>query len=481
MPEEEKLDVEGAIEAINAALRLQYRSALQYTLASGSLFGFEYQSLGDQLWEYGRAELDDARMLVEKVVALGGDPTTEVAELNWTGKPDDAVQWLIETEEEAVDTLQAAIEPTGREGRSEALEHTPRARDHAQAGPGRLPAARRARPSLLEPELGAARGATVARRVPARPAPAGDGVAAADAGLLGCSALPARHLVPARLSRLPRARMAAALRGRWRSATWLAACARPPARAAPALGARMRGRCVGGEACRGSPMSGSSGGGSGGRSRPGPSFAISAQARTAAARRPALCQRIRRRMTRKPRSNASPLNQLRQLRCLTCICRSTSFRGQTPPRYPRPPPMTLESREYELVLLIDPGLEDAARDSLADEVRKRIESDGKLKHADSWGLRKLAYEIEQRTEADYRWLRFEAQPQLLDQLDHNLKIADGVLRFRIFRVDPNSPVVAPPASGAPAPAARREDARTPADASPRQPPEAAAEDPEPAS
>jgi small subunit ribosomal protein S6 len=116
--------------------------------------------------------------------------------------------------------------------------------------------------------------------------------------------------------------------------------------------------------------------------------------------------------------------------------------------------MPAEAREYELVLLIDPGLEDAARDSLADEVRKRIESDGNLKHADSWGLRKLAYEIQQRTEADYRWLRFEAEPELLNRLDHNLKIADGVLRFRIFRVDPRSPVIAPPAAGAPAPARR---------------------------
>ena len=40
------------------------------------------------------------------------------------GTPGDAVGWLIETEEEAIDALQAAIEPTGREGRSEALEHT---------------------------------------------------------------------------------------------------------------------------------------------------------------------------------------------------------------------------------------------------------------------------------------------------------------------------------------------------------------------
>lgn len=114
--------------------------------------------------------------------------------------------------------------------------------------------------------------------------------------------------------------------------------------------------------------------------------------------------------------------------------------------------MANEAREYELVLMIDPGLEDSARDKLADEVRKRIDSGGDLKHEDNWGLRKLAYEIRQRTEADYRWMRFEAQPELLEQLDHSLKIADGVLRFRIFRVDPKAPVIAPPpAGGAPAP------------------------------
>ena len=122
--QDETLDVQAAVELLNTALALQYRSALQYTLTSGSLFGFEFQALGDRLWSYGEAELADARLLVEKVVALEGSPTTEVAELKWTGDPGDAVGWLIETEEEAVDALQAAIEPTGREGRSEALEHT---------------------------------------------------------------------------------------------------------------------------------------------------------------------------------------------------------------------------------------------------------------------------------------------------------------------------------------------------------------------
>ena len=58
----------------------------------------------------------------------------------------------------------------------------------------------------------------------------------------------------------------------------------------------------------------------------------------------------------------------------------------------------------------------------------------------------MAYEIYQRTEADYRWFRFEAPSALLDSLDHNLKIADGVLRFRIFKVDPDAPVMVPPAA-----------------------------------
>ena len=120
---EETLDQELARERLNAALSLQYRSALGYTLASGSLLGFEYQALGDRLWECGQAELADARLLVEKIVALEGEPTTEIAPLSWTGDPAAAVNWLIETEEEAIETLQAAIEPTGREGRSEALEH----------------------------------------------------------------------------------------------------------------------------------------------------------------------------------------------------------------------------------------------------------------------------------------------------------------------------------------------------------------------
>jgi len=120
---EELLDEKKAVELLNEALILQNRSVLQYTLSSGSLFGFEFQAFADRFWEFGQAELEDARLLVEKIAALGGEPTNEVAELRWSGDPGDAVDWIVETEEKAVEALQAAIEPTGREGRSEALEH----------------------------------------------------------------------------------------------------------------------------------------------------------------------------------------------------------------------------------------------------------------------------------------------------------------------------------------------------------------------
>jgi len=94
--------------------------------------------------------------------------------------------------------------------------------------------------------------------------------------------------------------------------------------------------------------------------------------------------------------------------------------------------------------MLDPGLDAAARDAVAKEAKDQIEASGTLKHENAWGLRKLAYEISRRNEADYRWFRFEASPALLEQLDHSLKIADGVLRFRIFKVDATTPVMVPP-------------------------------------
>jgi small subunit ribosomal protein S6 len=108
------------------------------------------------------------------------------------------------------------------------------------------------------------------------------------------------------------------------------------------------------------------------------------------------------------------------------------------------------SRHYELVLMLDPEAADKDRDRVADGVRKEIEKSGTLDRADDWGMRKLAYEIRQRNEADYRYYRFQAENELLQRLDHTLKITDGTLRFRIFRVDPDTTTDPPPVAERPA-------------------------------
>ena len=122
MPDE-TMDVEKQIECLNAALRLQHRSVLHYSLVAGSVIGLEYQAHADKMREHSLSELEDATRLVEKVTALGGEPTTEVAPISFVADPDEAIDRLIECESETLAALQAAIEPTGREAASEAVEH----------------------------------------------------------------------------------------------------------------------------------------------------------------------------------------------------------------------------------------------------------------------------------------------------------------------------------------------------------------------
>src|SRR5687768_12205280 len=101
MPEE-TMDVEEQVARLNASLRLMYRSAIQYTLVAGGLAGFEFQPLAASLGEFALAELDDARRLAEKVTALGGEPTDDVAAPRYEGDPRSAIEQLIEMEGEAL-------------------------------------------------------------------------------------------------------------------------------------------------------------------------------------------------------------------------------------------------------------------------------------------------------------------------------------------------------------------------------------------
>jgi bacterioferritin (cytochrome b1) len=120
---EERMDVEKQIECLNNALRLQHRSVLHYSLVAGSVIGLEFQAHAEKMREHAISELEDATRLVEKVTALGGEPTTDVAPIKFVADPAKALDELIDAEGETLEALQASIEPTGREAASEAVEH----------------------------------------------------------------------------------------------------------------------------------------------------------------------------------------------------------------------------------------------------------------------------------------------------------------------------------------------------------------------
>jgi ferritin-like protein len=119
----EPLDREAALRALTRATRLQYRSALAYTIVAGSLVGLEHLALGPRLGGFAQAELDDCRRLIEKIVDLDGEPPKTVADIEVHTDPKRAVAWLVEVEKEAIDAIHAVIDATGGDSQSEALEH----------------------------------------------------------------------------------------------------------------------------------------------------------------------------------------------------------------------------------------------------------------------------------------------------------------------------------------------------------------------
>jgi bacterioferritin (cytochrome b1) len=121
--EPEPMDTKKVLEQLNAALEMQLRSLLQFTQASGSMFGIEVQGVAEKLWTFAEHELEDTRLIVEKITALGGDPTTKIGKLAWDPDPAKTLDHLIETEDEVTEALHAVIPHSGQEAASEALEH----------------------------------------------------------------------------------------------------------------------------------------------------------------------------------------------------------------------------------------------------------------------------------------------------------------------------------------------------------------------
>jgi small subunit ribosomal protein S6 len=139
-----------------------------------------------------------------------------------------------------------------------------------------------------------------------------------------------------------------------------------------------------------------------------------------------------------------------------------------------PSAMTLPAPTYDLVLILDPRIEDDARAKIVADTRAAIEAQGELLRDDDWGERAFTYPIDRKPNGEYHLMQFHAPTaELLDGLDRTLRITDGVLRFRIIKLKPGVPDAPDMRSGATA--ARRPE--TEADAVEESAPSAAAEVP----
>lgn len=95
---------------------------------------------------------------------------------------------------------------------------------------------------------------------------------------------------------------------------------------------------------------------------------------------------------------------------------------------------------YDLVLLLDPRAEEPARAKIVSDTKATIVAEGELVRHDEWGERPLAYPIARRASAEYHLLQFHAkQTGLIAELNRVLHITDGVLRFRVNKLQPGTP------------------------------------------
>lgn len=90
---------------------------------------------------------------------------------------------------------------------------------------------------------------------------------------------------------------------------------------------------------------------------------------------------------------------------------------------------------YETIFIIDADLEADAVKALQDKFTALIAANGTVETVDEWGKRRLAYEINDKTEGFYVLVDFKADPEFPKELDRQYRITDGILRTIIIRKD----------------------------------------------
>ena len=91
-------------------------------------------------------------------------------------------------------------------------------------------------------------------------------------------------------------------------------------------------------------------------------------------------------------------------------------------------------RNYEVMVILDPSLEERTVEPSLDKYLNVIRKDGgSVESVDVWGKRRLAYEIKKQAEGIYAVINLTAEPATVKELDRQLGLNDSVLRTKVLR------------------------------------------------
>ena len=91
--------------------------------------------------------------------------------------------------------------------------------------------------------------------------------------------------------------------------------------------------------------------------------------------------------------------------------------------------------KYESVIIINPIVDEEGVKELVKKFTDLINTDGKVEKVDELGKKKLAYEVQKNKEGYYVVFYFEANPNLISELERNYRITDEVIKFMSVKVE----------------------------------------------
>lgn len=93
-------------------------------------------------------------------------------------------------------------------------------------------------------------------------------------------------------------------------------------------------------------------------------------------------------------------------------------------------------RHYEMMIILDPGLEEATVQPSLEQFLTVVKTGGgSVDKVDVWGRRRLAYEIDKRSEGIYAVIDMNAMPDSVAELDRQLGLNEAVLRTKVMRME----------------------------------------------